>query len=296
MRHRFLHTAAAFYYPKKGKLKLTFRLRLKQLELEASCPDIRTEINQNITKAQNLYSIWLSKWFNWLVQFFFFFVCVCSILFLGCQRWMTSLHSIDHKSTNNLGEKGYITHTHTHTQKKRRGGGLTLPDGTKDEMAISTWVRVHLLFMSGHQHQTMSNRSESNNNNNYNYNKKRKTRAFPGHVNSLIVQWATDVSACQMQTEMSQKKKRRRRMDKKKFKMKKRDCWKKFPYVGGKMCAEGATGKRLQLPTAFVMNDDGKSGSNSSSRRAVERQAFPWTNQLHCEKKHFLARKKASQN
>lgn len=85
-------------------------------------------------------------------------------------------------------------------------------------------------------------------------------------------------------------------MDKKKFKMKKRDCWKKFPYVGGKMCAEGATGKRLQLPTAFVMNDDGKSGSNSSSRRAVERQAFPWTNQLHCEKKHFLARKKASQN
>lgn len=296
MRHRFLHTAAAFYYPKKGKLKLTFRLRLKQLELEASCPDIRTEINQNITKAQNLYSIWLSKWFNWLVQFFFFFVCVCSILFLGCQRWMTSLHSIDHKSTNNLGEKGYITHTHTHTKKKEGGGGLTLPDGTKDEMAISTWVRVHLLFMSGHQHQTMSNRSESNNNNNYNYNKKRKTRAFPGHVHSLIVQWATDVSACQMQTEMSQKKKRRRRMDKKKFKMKKRDCWKKFPYVGGKMCAEGATGKRLQLPTAFVMNDDGKSGSNSSSRRAVERQAFPWTNQLHCEKKHFLARKKASQN
>lgn len=37
------------------------------------------------------------------------------------------------------------------------------------------------------------------------------TRALPGHVQSLIVQWATDVSACQMQTEMSKKRRKQER-------------------------------------------------------------------------------------
>lgn len=122
MRHRFLHTAAAFYYPKKGKLKLTFRLRLKQLELEASCPDIRTEINQNITKAQNLYSIWLSKWFNWLVQFFFFF-CLCLLHFIFGMPTMDDVFALDWPQINEqFGGKG-LYHTHTHTHKKKGGGG-----------------------------------------------------------------------------------------------------------------------------------------------------------------------------
>jgi len=126
--------------------------------------------------------------------------------------------------------------------------------------------------MSGHQHQTMSNNSSSNNNN-YNYNKKRKTRAFPGHVHSLIVQWATDVSACQMQTEMSQKKMTEGK-EGKKLKMK-REIVEKIFLRGRKSLGVGLrTARRLQLPTAFVMNDDGKSGSNSSSRKAVEKQHF----------------------
>jgi len=137
------------------------------------------------------------------------------------------------------------------------------------------FARVHLLFMSGHQHQTMSNNSSSNNNPaaawsaiDYNYNKKRKTRAFPGHVHSLIVQWATDVSACQMQTEMSQKKKWQKGKKEKNWKWKER-LLKKFSYVGGKVWGWGCGlrgGCNCQLLLLWMMME------NLAATAAAEKQ------------------------
>lgn len=74
--------------------------------------------------------------------------------------------------------------------------------------------RVHLLFMSSYQHQTMSDQAfcvDNNNNNNFNSNNNKSTQLRRHSPLVHVPAWLSNglpltVSACQMQTEMSQQK------------------------------------------------------------------------------------------